>query len=196
MVMTASAARTNSSVRGLGNSRERSMPHSSMAATTAGLSLSPGADPAERTWTLPLAWWSRRAAAIWLRPALWTQTNRTSGTSLLMAPSAWARARSSRAGRGRAWAGLGAQRDVRGWAGQRRRRGPGGGRRFRSGPSGRLGRGWGPSGPGRRAAAGSRSSSGSDRSRPGGFAEDLEVVADQRLSRVQILGEVGDAHLL
>jgi hypothetical protein len=32
--------------------------------------------------------------AIWLRPALWTQTNRTSGTSLMMAPSAWARARS------------------------------------------------------------------------------------------------------
>src|SRR4249920_284669 len=81
MVMTASAALTNSSVRGLGNSRDRSMPHSSIAATTAGLIWSPGALPAERTWTLPLAWWSRRAAAIWLRPALWTQTNRTSGTA-------------------------------------------------------------------------------------------------------------------
>ena len=66
------------------------MPHSSMAATTAGLSLSPGADPAERTWTLPLAWWSRRAAASWERPALWTQTNRTSGVSATATP--WASA--------------------------------------------------------------------------------------------------------
>ena len=31
-------------------------------------------------------------AAIWERPALWTQTNRTSGTSLMMAPSDWASA--------------------------------------------------------------------------------------------------------
>src|SRR5215212_9935038 len=81
MVTTTSAAWTNSSVRGLGNSRDRSMLHSAMAAATAGLRRSAGADPAERTWTRPLAWWSRRAAAIWLRPALWTQTNRTSGVS-------------------------------------------------------------------------------------------------------------------
>ena len=50
------------------------------------------ADPAERTWTWPWAWWSRRAAAIWLRPALWTQTNRTSGTSLVSRPSTCASA--------------------------------------------------------------------------------------------------------
>src|SRR5919201_4558156 len=87
MVMTTSAALTNSSLSGLGNSLDRSMPHSSMAAATAGSIRSAGSLPAERTWTLPLAWWSRRAAAIWLRPALWTQTNRTSGTSFTMAPS-------------------------------------------------------------------------------------------------------------
>ncbi len=40
---------------GLGNSREMSMPISAMAATTAGLIVSAGAEPAERTTTLPAA---------------------------------------------------------------------------------------------------------------------------------------------
>src|SRR5919197_2120860 len=93
MVTTASAARTTSSVKGLGNSLDRSMPHSSIAATTAGLIRSAGSEPAERTWTLPLAWWSSSAAAICERPALCTHTNSTSGTSFMIAPSAWAAAR-------------------------------------------------------------------------------------------------------
>ena len=50
-----------------------------MASTTAGLMSSAGAVPAERTTTRSPAWWASRAAAIWERPALWTQTNRTSG---------------------------------------------------------------------------------------------------------------------
>jgi hypothetical protein len=85
-VMTTSAALTDASVSGLGNSRDRSMPSSAMAATTAGLRASAGSEPTERTTTLPLGWWSSRAAAIWLRPALCTQTNRTSGTSFTAAP--------------------------------------------------------------------------------------------------------------
>src|SRR5512132_4398623 len=86
MVTTTSARSTEASRSGLGSSRDRSTPTSAMAATTAGLRASAGSDPAERTWTLPLAWWSSRAAAIWLRPALWTQTNRTSGGSFTAAP--------------------------------------------------------------------------------------------------------------
>ena len=42
--------------------------------------------PSERSLTRP--------AAIWLRPALWTQTNSTSGCSFTIVPSAWASARS------------------------------------------------------------------------------------------------------
>jgi hypothetical protein len=38
MVTTTSAARMDSSVRGLGNSLDRSMPNAAMAAITAGLS--------------------------------------------------------------------------------------------------------------------------------------------------------------
>src|ERR1700742_1749188 len=81
MVITTSAACTASSVSGLGNSWDRSRPSSSIAATTAGLMVSAGADPAERTVTRPAAWWSSRAAAICERPALWTHTNSTSGRS-------------------------------------------------------------------------------------------------------------------
>src|SRR6516162_8018394 len=81
MVMTTSAARTLSLVSGLGNSREMSRPISAMAATTAGLSWSPGWDPAEVTRTRPAGWWSSSAAAICERPALWVQTNSTSGMS-------------------------------------------------------------------------------------------------------------------
>src|SRR5918992_661678 len=132
MVITASAARTNSSFKGLGNSLDRSMPHSSIAATTAGLIWSPGSLPAERTWTLPLAWWSRRAAAIWLRPALWTQTNSWSRNGMGLPP-------------------------------------------------------WGT------AAGPVAVAVGLDQA---GLAEHPEVVADQRLSGGQLLGQVGNAQLL
>ena len=56
------------------------MPSSAIAATTRGLTASAGSLPAERTVTLPPARWSSSAAAIWLRPALCTQTKSTSGT--------------------------------------------------------------------------------------------------------------------
>src|SRR5215471_2253317 len=82
IVMTTSAALTLSPVRGLGYSREMSRPISAMARTTAGLSWLAGWDPAEETRTRPAAWWSSRAAAIWERPALWVQTNSTSGMSV------------------------------------------------------------------------------------------------------------------
>jgi hypothetical protein len=83
MVITTSAAWTLSGLRGLGYSREMSRPISAMAATTAGLSWLAGSDPAEVTVTCPAAWWLSRAAAIWDRPALWTQTNRTSGVPVM-----------------------------------------------------------------------------------------------------------------
>src|SRR5688500_13898042 len=84
MVMTTSAARTDSCVRGFGNSCERSMPDSRITSSTAGLIRSAGSDPAVRTSTRPAALCLGRPAAIWLRPALWTQTNRTSGLSSAM----------------------------------------------------------------------------------------------------------------
>src|SRR5512143_1462664 len=55
------------------------MPTSAMAATTAGLTVEAGADPAERTSTWPPARWVRKPAAIWERPALCTHTNSTDG---------------------------------------------------------------------------------------------------------------------
>src|SRR5262249_38593485 len=79
--MTTSAARTLSPVRGLGCSPEMSRPISAMAWTTAGLSWLAGWDPAEGTRTRPAPSWASSAAAIWERPALWVQTNRTSGMS-------------------------------------------------------------------------------------------------------------------
>ena len=86
MVTTTSDARTASSVRGLGNSLVMSSPTSAMASTTSGFTMSAGALPAERTTTLPLARSSSRAAAIWERPALSTQTNSTSGRSVISGP--------------------------------------------------------------------------------------------------------------
>src|SRR6266568_2898955 len=62
IVITTSAAWTLSLVSGLGNSWDRSRPISSMTATTAGLIESAGVEPAERTVTLPPAWWCSRAA--------------------------------------------------------------------------------------------------------------------------------------
>src|SRR3989304_4178808 len=64
------------------------MPSSAIAATTAGFNSPAGVLPAERTATRPPAWLSRSAAAIWLRPALWTQTNRTWATSFTLPPHA------------------------------------------------------------------------------------------------------------
>ena len=57
------------------------MPTSAMASTAAGLTWSPGSEPAERTSTRSPARWVSQAAAIWERPALWTQTNSTDGLS-------------------------------------------------------------------------------------------------------------------
>ena len=55
MVMTTSETSTASGVRIFGVSAEMSMPSSSIAATTAGFTVSAGADPAERTSTRPCA---------------------------------------------------------------------------------------------------------------------------------------------
>src|SRR6266568_3202997 len=53
MVITASAARTTSSVSGFGNSCAMSTPTSRIASTTAGLIRSAGSEPADRTWIRP-----------------------------------------------------------------------------------------------------------------------------------------------
>src|SRR6476661_4551975 len=79
MVMTTSDSLTASVVRVLGISRDMSMPTSAIALTAAGFTWSAGCEPAERTSISPLARVVRKAAAIWERPALWTQTNRTDG---------------------------------------------------------------------------------------------------------------------
>ena len=61
---------------------------------------SAGIDPAERTLIAPWAKSFSSTAAIWERPAFWTQTKRTSGTPLGRLPSACASAESrSRANR-------------------------------------------------------------------------------------------------
>ena len=57
-----------------------------MAWTTAGFSSLAGWEPAEVTRTRPAACWSSSAAAIWERPALWVQTNSTSGISVIRCP--------------------------------------------------------------------------------------------------------------
>ena len=75
MVITTSAARTVSSVHGLGNSLEMSMPRSANAATAAGLTSYPGSDPPDQATAsspaspccrrdvgLPL--WRRRVAVV------------------------------------------------------------------------------------------------------------------------------------
>src|SRR5688500_15547212 len=79
MVITTSDSLTASVVRTLGTSADMSMPSSAMASTAAGLIFSAGWDPAERTSIWPLPSVVRNAAAIWERPALWRQTNRTEG---------------------------------------------------------------------------------------------------------------------
>src|SRR3954447_19769488 len=81
MVMTTSEAWTASVVRIFGFWSEMSMPTSAMACTAAGLTASLGAEPAERTSTASPAREASQPAAIWERPALCTQTNRTLGLS-------------------------------------------------------------------------------------------------------------------
>src|SRR5918994_2025520 len=79
MVITTSDSRTAWSVRIFGFAAAMSMPTSDMACTASGLTWPAGSDPAERTSTAPEDRWDRNAAAIWDRPALWTQTNNTLG---------------------------------------------------------------------------------------------------------------------
>src|SRR3954447_18223262 len=79
MVMTTSESCTASTVRIFGCSAVMSMPTSAMASTATGLMCAPGAEPAERTSTRSPASWRSQPWAIWERPALWTQTNRTLG---------------------------------------------------------------------------------------------------------------------
>ena len=79
MVITTSAARTTSSVHGLGYSLEMSMPRSAMAATAAGLISMPGSDPPDHaTAASPARCW-KKPIAIWERPALWVHRNSTVG---------------------------------------------------------------------------------------------------------------------
>ena len=70
----------------LGYGPVMSMPTSRIASTATGLIWSAGSEPAERTSTLSPARWRSQPAAIWERPALWTQTNRTLGLLTLVAP--------------------------------------------------------------------------------------------------------------
>src|SRR6476469_10851781 len=79
MVITTSDSFTASVVRIFGILADMSMPSSAMASTAAGLTLSAGWEPADRTSIRPSPRVVRKAAAIWERPALWTQTDRTEG---------------------------------------------------------------------------------------------------------------------
>ena len=79
MVTTTSAARTASVSSSFGSSAEMSTPTSFIASTAAGLTASAGSEPALRTATRSPASFVISPAAIWLRPALWTQTKSTCG---------------------------------------------------------------------------------------------------------------------
>jgi hypothetical protein len=70
MVTTTSAACTISSVQGLGNSCEISIPRSRMASTAAGLMLLAGSEPPDHAtaWSPARCW--KKPMAIWERPAL------------------------------------------------------------------------------------------------------------------------------
>src|SRR5665647_1068022 len=83
IVMTTSDACTAWVVRTLGRSARMSIPSSSMASTATRLISPAGIEPAERTSTAPPDIADRSPAAIWERPALWTQTNRTLGGSVV-----------------------------------------------------------------------------------------------------------------
>ena len=97
---TTSAARITASVSGFGNSALTSSPISAIASTTTASICSSGCEPAERTAIQPFDRSCARQAAIWLRPALRSHTNSTSGSAFSTLPSAWAIAHScSRANR-------------------------------------------------------------------------------------------------
>ena len=79
MVITTSEAFTASVVSTVGDAAVMSMPSSDIASTATGLIWSAGSEPAERTSIRSPASAVRYPAAIWERPALWTQTNKTLG---------------------------------------------------------------------------------------------------------------------
>src|SRR6478609_8648492 len=114
MVITTSDSFTASVVRILGTSADMSMPASAMASTAAGFTLSAGWDPAERTSIAPFDSVVRNAAAIWDRPALWTQTKRTEGFAVMRAPFGWPLPRT--------WQWLGQVSGTEGGPGRTRRR--------------------------------------------------------------------------
>jgi hypothetical protein len=80
--MTTSAAFTISSVQGLGNSREMSMPRSRMASIATGLTASAGSEPPDQATAASPARWVKKPRAIWERPALWVHRNSTVGLSV------------------------------------------------------------------------------------------------------------------
>src|SRR5207237_7359275 len=77
MVITRSADRTISSVSRWPRCPETSIPTSRMASTTSGCTASPGIVPALPASPFPSARALKKASAITLRPAWWTQTNST-----------------------------------------------------------------------------------------------------------------------
>jgi hypothetical protein len=82
MVMMTSESCAMSYSRILGVWSAMSMPTSRIASTADGLVCSAGSEPAERTSTASAARWRSQPAAIWERPALCTQRNRTLGLSV------------------------------------------------------------------------------------------------------------------
>ena len=92
METTTSAARTISSVQGLGYSLEMSMPRSAIAAIAAGLTWTPGSVPPDQAMAASPAWWVKNPSAIWERPALWVHRNSTTGVPVFALPSTLASA--------------------------------------------------------------------------------------------------------
>ena len=84
MVITTSDVCTASVVSTFGCSARMSTPTSAIASTATGLTWSAGIEPADRTSTAPPDSAVRNPAAIWERPALWTQTNRTLGVVMVL----------------------------------------------------------------------------------------------------------------
>src|SRR5688572_5135239 len=83
MVTTTSLTCTAEVVSSFGVVPAMSIPSSAIASTATGLTESAGAEPAESTSTRSPARCCGQPAAICERPALWTQTNRTVGLSLM-----------------------------------------------------------------------------------------------------------------
>jgi hypothetical protein len=83
IMITTSLDCTASPVRTLGLVAVMSIPSSAIATTAAGLIWSAGSVPAERTSMRSPARWLSSPAAIWERPALCTQTNKTLGLSAI-----------------------------------------------------------------------------------------------------------------